>query len=111
MSEISRTKTVSKRRNTMSEADFTAEECRIVVLHRLCFRQPKHGATFSPRYRLAPRSGLDGVLLANSVANTGASSRPNLLADWQISNPTRAARGSVLRARSAAAGADIRVAR
>jgi hypothetical protein len=38
---------------------------------------------------LTKQTGLPfAPVLANSVANTGASSRPNLLGDWQISNPT-----------------------
>jgi hypothetical protein len=38
---------------------------------------------------LSAQSGLPfAPVLANSVANTGTSSRPNLVADWHISNPT-----------------------
>ena len=38
---------------------------------------------------LSTQTGLPfAPVLANSVANTGASSRPNLVADWHISNPT-----------------------
>ena len=38
---------------------------------------------------LTAQTGLPfAPVLANSVANTGTSSRPNLVADWRISNPT-----------------------
>jgi len=38
---------------------------------------------------LSKQTGLPfAPVLANSVANTGSSSRPNLLADWHIDNPT-----------------------
>jgi hypothetical protein len=38
---------------------------------------------------LSTQTGLPfAPVLANSVANSGASSRPNLVADWHISNPT-----------------------
>ena len=38
---------------------------------------------------LSTQTGLPfAPVLANSVANTGSSSRPNLVADWHISDPT-----------------------